>query len=120
MMQKIEDSGKPVVAAINGSCLGGGLEVPVPVYCTYIHVLMRNERRKEGRKKQSRSYKQQGNMYNQCAMHMHIYFLFNTVLTCCTCTCEYDYDVMIVWFIMIVTCLAGGSWLSLSDCYKRR
>ena len=52
MMQKIEDSGKPVVAAINGSCLGGGLEVPVPVYCTYIHVLMRNERRKEGRSNQ--------------------------------------------------------------------
>ena len=27
MMQKLESSKKPVVAAINGSCLGGGLEV---------------------------------------------------------------------------------------------
>ena len=27
MMQKLENSKKPVVAAINGSCLGGGLEV---------------------------------------------------------------------------------------------
>lgn len=27
MMQKLESSSKPVVAAINGSCLGGGLEV---------------------------------------------------------------------------------------------
>lgn len=27
MMQKLEDSSKPVVAAISGSCLGGGLEV---------------------------------------------------------------------------------------------
>ena len=29
MMQKLESSKKPVVAAINGSCLGGGLEVRV-------------------------------------------------------------------------------------------
>ena len=27
MMQQLEDSNKPVVAAINGSCLGGGFEV---------------------------------------------------------------------------------------------
>lgn len=27
MIQKLESSKKPVVAAINGSCLGGGLEV---------------------------------------------------------------------------------------------
>lgn len=27
MFEKIENSPKPIVAAINGSCLGGGLEV---------------------------------------------------------------------------------------------
>lgn len=27
MFQKLEQSSKPIVAAINGSCLGGGLEV---------------------------------------------------------------------------------------------
>ena len=27
MMAKMESSPKPIVAAINGSCLGGGLEV---------------------------------------------------------------------------------------------
>ena len=27
MIQRLEDSGKPVVAAIHGSCLGGGMEV---------------------------------------------------------------------------------------------
>lgn len=32
MMQKLESSHKPVVAAINGSCLGGGLEVSVGVH----------------------------------------------------------------------------------------
>ena len=32
MMQKLESSTKPVVAAINGSCLGGGLEVRSIMY----------------------------------------------------------------------------------------
>lgn len=46
MFEKIENSPKPIVAAINGSCLGGGLEVslnkrlnklclPVLVVCEY-------------------------------------------------------------------------------------
>lgn len=30
MMKKLESSTKPVIAAINGSCLGGGLEVSKP------------------------------------------------------------------------------------------
>lgn len=37
MFEKIENSPKPIVAAINGSCLGGGLEVqyfPAASYCT--------------------------------------------------------------------------------------
>lgn len=29
MFEKLEKSPKPVVAAINGSCLGGGLEVEI-------------------------------------------------------------------------------------------
>ena len=30
MIQRMEDSPKPVVAAIHGSCLGGGSEVGLP------------------------------------------------------------------------------------------
>ena len=29
MFEKVEKSTKPIVAAINGSCLGGGLEVQI-------------------------------------------------------------------------------------------
>lgn len=40
MLQLIEDSNKPVVSAIMGSCLGGGLEVDscyifIFVFCTF-------------------------------------------------------------------------------------
>lgn len=34
MFEKIEKSPKPIVAAINGSCLGGGLEVLLSKYQT--------------------------------------------------------------------------------------
>ena len=37
MMKKVEDSTKPVVAAINGSCLGGGLEVNYYYYYYYYY-----------------------------------------------------------------------------------
>lgn len=37
MFERIENSPKPVVAAINGSCLGGGLEVNKKSY--YIEIL---------------------------------------------------------------------------------